>query len=346
VNAITVYQTEIALKNLIMDLHEYNYRVFGIKRDVKLALSLENKFRERLYYSIVLVSFFSVLLSILIGAFVANLITKPLKRLKIGLRKLRRTKEYGKLKFTGNSEIDEVIYEFNKLNDELIFQKKLRQSLIADISHEFKTPLTALSAQIHSIKDGVLKLTDKRFNLISQQIERLNSLVDDLNNYTQMQSELKNIKREEFSLYTLVEDVIKNYTENLEKRKMEVQINNIKNITICGDKDRLYGVFENFFVNSIKYSQASTIIISVDLNNNAIKFSDNGIGISDEHLPYIFERFYRVDKSRNRNSGGLGLGLAIVRDIVKAHNWEIKIKSDINKGVEFTIYCGRDIYKS
>ncbi len=335
VDFITIQQTQKAFTEFLLDQESSGFtRVLSLS-EIQRQLVLEQKFKDSLYNAIILVSILGIVFSIILGVLIASFITRPLRELKSAIQKLRASEYKYKMQLTGDDEVDLVIAEFNKLSNELEHQEVLRRELISDISHEFKTPLTGLTFQIEGVRDGVLELDKKRFEILEAEIKRLTHLVESLQEYTRIRSKINNIKLEKVSLSKIANQIRDASNEKLKKKKMKIAIDIEENLNLKADRNMLERILENLISNAINHSKGKNIVLKA--NKNYISIKDDGIGISKEDQKYIFERFYRVDKSRSRDTGGLGLGLAIVKEMIEVHGWKINVKSKLGKGAEFII---------
>jgi two-component system sensor histidine kinase BaeS len=275
-----------------------------------------------------------IAISIVLGIIVASFITKPLRSFSDGINKLKRDPDSAIIPPTGISEFDSVVGEFNELAKELQKEEKLRKDLISDTSHELKTPIAALMGQLQGIQEGVLSLDPERIEILREQVDRLNNLVERLQEYTRIRVASVNMQKEVVKLYPLCKDIGEVFAKQFSDKGIEFRIDVSEGYSLLADKKMLERVLENLIENALKYADATQIAISAD--PFTLRVADNGKGIPEKNIPYIFERFYRVDTSRSSQTGGLGLGLAIVKEIVEAHGWSIKAHN-LDKGVEFVI---------
>ena len=249
-----------------------------------------------------------IIISIIISRSIANPISKVSKMTKfIGEGNYKKEVTYK----SNISEIDDLIKAINKLSNELNEQENLRKQLTGDIAHELRTPLTSIKGHLDTIIAGIWEPTNERLNSINEEVTRIANLVDDLRKLAKFDTE-KNI-------------VIKYDLEDLE---------------VLVDKEKFTQVIVNIFSNAIKYNNGnSEIYVKTFMKDNNVNISikDTGIGIPESELKNIFERFYRVDKSRGANEKGMGVGLTISKSIVNANGGEIKVFSEVNKGSEFII---------
>jgi len=224
-------------------------------------------------------------------------------------------------------------------------QDNYRKDFIGNISHELKTPLFTIQSYILTLIDGGMDDPDilkKYLKRSSKAIDRLTYLVKDLDLISQFESGVKNIEKEKFDILIIINNVYELLEIESKKNKISLELdrNYLKPIFVMADKERIQQVITNLVMNSIKYGvENGTTEISVqNLNEEKliISVTDNGLGISKKHLPRLFERFYRVDKSGNRKKGGSGLGLSIVKHVLEAHNEKIFVESNKNIGSEFS----------
>ena len=231
--------------------------------------------------------------------------------------------------------------EINILKD----QENYRREFLGNISHELKTPLFTIQGYILTLVEGAMKdkkVREKYLKRAAKGVDRLISIVKDLDLITQFESGIKTVDKTDFNIYELVENVFELMEFESEKNNIKLQYENDNStpIYVYADQERILQVLTNLVVNSIKYGSNNgyTKVVIEDLNKEKviIKVIDDGEGIEKKHLPRLFERFYRIDKNRSRKKGGSGLGLSIVKHIIEAHNEQIFVKSEIGEGTEFS----------
>ena len=232
--------------------------------------------------------------------------------------------------------------EINILKD----QENYRREFLGNISHELKTPLFTIQGYILTLVDGGAlkdkKVREKYLRRAAKGVDRIISIVKDLDLITQFESGIKTVDRSEFNIYELIVNVFDLLEFESEKNNISLKLENKKNslIYVNADQERILQVLTNLIVNSIKYGSDNgyTKVIVEDFNKEKVivRIIDNGEGIEEEHIPRLFERFYRIDKNRSRKKGGSGLGLSIVKHIIEAHNEQIFVKSKIGEGTEFS----------
>lgn len=235
---------------------------------------------------------------------------------------------------TSTREINELIQSINNLSEHLYIQEKLRKRLTQDIAHELRTPLTTLQGQIEAYLDGVWELDVDRLKSTHEEILRLSALVKDLELLSHYDAETMKLELTRENLNDLMLHVLQSFEPALAEKEIYLEYTE-HDLEIMTDKHKLCQVFSNLLSNSLKYTpQGGKIIIQIIREKKYCKilFRDTGIGISEKHLAHVFERFYRVDPSRTRVTGGSGIGLAICKEIVKALKGEISISSEEGKG--------------
>lgn len=297
-------------------------------------------FFETLNNVLIVVGVLAIIISIIIGISISNKISKPILKVVSSTNLIAEGNYTQKINIKNNiEEIKQMIKSVNKLAYSLEEQDKLRKILTRDISHELRTPLTTIQVQVEAIIDGVLEPSEERLKSIFDEIQRLNRLVESLEKLAKYESDSLILNKEYTNIKDLIEILIVNFEKQLLDKNIVVELD-LKEFVINIDKDKISQAIINIISNSIKYSaNYSKIKIATFENKNKVFISikDNGIGIDEKNLKYIFERFYRSDESRARASGGVGVGLTISKSIVEAHGGSIKVKSKINKGSEFII---------
>ena len=227
----------------------------------------------------------------------------------------------------------------------LKIREQYRKEFIGNVSHELKTPLFTVQGDILTLLDGAMdnkEIREKYLERASKGIERLSFIVEDLDMITKLEVGDLRLKIETFDIVELVGNIFDMLEMKAAKKKITLTFDmNYKTpIFVKADKERIQQVLINLIVNSIKYgSEKGTTEISIEnliKNKIIVRVTDNGEGISSQHMPRLFERFYRVDKTGSRKEGGSGLGLSIVKHIIEAHNEKIYVESEFSVGSEFS----------
>ena len=237
------------------------------------------------------------------------------------------------------TEIAQLVQAVNHMSYMLNEQENIRKRLTSDVAHELRTPVANVSANIEAMVEGALEPDNARLESCYNELMRITDIISDLEKLRQIENEKLVLERTSVDVKELCESVIQAFKAQLESKQISCTVN-ADHVSRMADKNRLYQVMANLISNAIKYTQNGGCI-NVDVVDNkdfvAISVKDNGIGINESDLPFIFERFYRTDKSRNRTTGGAGIGLAIVKAIVLAHGGEVSVESKESVGSTFKV---------
>ncbi|MEO0065021.1 MAG: hypothetical protein RI983_347 [Bacteroidota bacterium] len=251
--------------------------------------------------------------------------------------------------------IDEVREDVEKWAEqrsaeiELLKQNEVfRKEFLQNLAHEFKTPIFAIQGYIDTLRDGAIDNKEVSLRFLentSKNVTRMVNLVKDLDAISRLETGEQPLHKEFFVIQELIKEIFETLSIKIDSKKINASIKKGCEfpITVFADKEKIRQVINNLVVNAIKYGKENGLIIAsvykTDEEHVLVELSDNGIGIAEEHLPRVFERFYRTDRGRSRDVGGTGLGLAICKHIIEAHNQTIHIRSKIDVGtsVGFTL---------
>lgn len=289
---------------------------------------------------IIIIGVISISSIIIISIIISRSIAKPISKVSKMTKYIGEGNYKNKLNYKSNiMEIDDLINSINKLSNELNDQENLRKQLTGDIAHELRTPLTSIKGHLDAIIVGIWEPTNERLNSINEEVKRITNLVDELRKLAKFDSGKDNLNKEIVNLKNYIKSIAYNYEGKALEKNIVIKYQ-LENIEALIDKEKFAQVIINILSNAIKYNNGNNeIYIRVFKKNNSINISikDSGIGIPKSEYKNIFERFYRLDKSRGANEKGAGVGLTIAKSIVNAHGGEIEVYSEINKGSEFII---------
>lgn len=240
-------------------------------------------------------------------------------------------------------ELGEMIQKNVSEIDTMKEMEDYRKEYLGNVSHELKTPLFSIQGYIETLKDGAvenLNIRDKYLERIGKSVERLLNIVKDLDMISQLETGEISLNYSKFDINLLIKEIFELLEMQAQNRTAKLHLQNTSPVFVNADKQKISQVLINLISNAIHYSNREEALIKIKTatNNNLaiIQISDNGMGIKPEALPRIFERFYRVESSRNRKDGGSGLGLAIVKHIMEAHKQNISVESTYLEGTTFT----------
>ena len=289
---------------------------------------------------IIIIGVISISSIIIFSIIISRSIAKPISKVSKMTKYIGEGNYKNKLNYKSNiMEIDDLINSINKLSNELNDQENLRKQLTGDIAHELRTPLTSIKGHLDAIIVGIWEPTNERLNSINEEVKRITNLVDELRKLAKFDSGKDNLNKEIVNLKNYIKSIAYNYEGKALEKNIVIKYQ-LENIEALIDKEKFAQVIINILSNAIKYNNGNNAIyIKVFKKNNSINISikDSGIGIPKSEYKNIFERFYRLDKSRGANEKGAGVGLTIAKSIVNAHGGEIEVYSEINKGSEFII---------
>jgi signal transduction histidine kinase len=280
---------------------------------------------------------------IVFGILMSRTLTAPLNNLAAAARSIGRRNLEPRVKETGTAEMIAVARAFNEMVDDLQQAEQLRRNLLADVAHELRTPLAVLQANLRAILDEVYPLEQAEIARLYEQTRFLSRLVNDLHELAQAEAKQLPLNRHETDLAQLARTTTEAFRPEAEAKGVLLQLQVASAVPdIVVDAARLTQVLQNLLANAMRHTPSGGVIsihIEPDTDVVCLTVADTGDGIPPEHLPHIFDRFYRADPARSRDRGGTGLGLAIARAIVEAHGGQIKASSSgvAGQGSAFTV---------
>lgn len=275
-----------------------------------------------------------------------RVVTLPLVKMKEATEQLSRGNNRVELQTERSDELGELASSISKLSNDLEYMKKERNEFLASISHELRTPLTYIKGYADILNRQHLSEPEieEYTAIIREETEQLTSLVKNLFELAKMDENKFVINREKVNFYKLIENVKTLVGPAFAEREVELLIRCPENVTAFVDPDRFQQVLINIFDNAKKHSfQGGEVRLEVSQTRKdvTIVISDGGEGIPEQDLPYVFDRLYRVDKSRSRKSGGTGLGLAVTKEIVESHGGNMEVLSELGEGTSVIITIPR-----
>lgn len=291
--------------------------------------------------SLIGVGAFSLILSFLFGSVMAKRLSMPISRVITTAQMISKGYFDDRIiEPSSTKEIAQLTETINNLAETLENQEVLRKRLTADVAHELRTPLATLQSHMEAMIDGIWKPDTERLKSCHEEIMRINRMVGDLEKLAKYESENLILTKTSFDILELIRHIIQNFENDFANKNIDIRFIGENEMTVFADKDKISQVIINLLSNAQKYTpQGGIVEVAIKGTYDVIEISikDTGYGIPSEDIPHIFERFYRADKSRNRLTGGAGIGLTITKAIVEAHEGKIQVKSKINEGTQFII---------
>jgi histidine kinase len=279
--------------------------------------------------------------AVFISTFITRRIVKPIQAMQIASRHIAAGDYEERVQVVGEDELADLAHSFNQMAHTLAQTEERRRQLIGDVAHELRTPLSSLKIVLEGLVDGVLPAETGTFLEAQREVSRLQRLVQDLEELSKAEAGELSIELAWVKPNVFVETAVTRLELQYEDKDVQLhtEIPNIQPIHV--DPERMTQVMLNLLGNALQYTPSGgqvTVAAHTEAQQLIISVHDNGIGIPAESLPHLFERFYRVDKSRSRTGGGSGIGLTISQHIVAAHNGRLTATSPgINQGSTFTI---------
>ncbi|GHV42706.1 sensor histidine kinase [Clostridia bacterium] len=300
----------------------------------------EFSFMGALNVILAIIGILSLMFAFVAGWFLARRLVRPIRKtaeIAAAIAEGRYDVQFESK--TSTRELNHLISSINNLASALSKQERLRKQLTSDVAHELRTPLTTLGTHIECMVERIWEPTTERLKSCHEEILRISKLVTDLERLERVESDNLKLEKSQVDLLLLSKTVCDNFAGQLAGNNQWLKIEGESSI-VSIDKNRISGVLMNLLSNAVKYTpNGSEINVFIHDTPHAalLIIEDTGSGIPEAELPFIFERFYRADKSRNRNTGGAGIGLAIVKSVVTAHGGTIAAENRKDGGARFTV---------
>lgn len=278
-----------------------------------------------------------------LAVLLSNWLVRPLRHMNQSIEGLVEGSLDGDLNIHDSTETENISNTFNNMLAKLRLMEESRQEFVSNVSHELKTPLASMKVLADSLlmqEDAPVEIYREFMQDIAEEIDRENSIISDLLTLVKMDRKTMELNVASTDINEFLEQILKRLRPIAEKANIEVVFESNRSVNAEIDATKLSLAFSNLVENAIKYNRENGWVhVTLDADHKFfyVKVSDSGMGIPQESLDYIFERFYRVDKSHSREIGGTGLGLAITKSAVVAHRGAIKVQSTVDEGTCFTV---------
>lgn len=287
------------------------------------------------------------IIALIVAYWLSNKLTSPLRQLIPAIDRLAGGDYDARVQATSRDEYGTVAQSFNAMSEQLQRTEKLRSNLVADVAHELRTPIAIITGKLEMLQLQGKPVPPETLLPVQDELIRLTRLVDDLHQLSLTEAKRITFDMQATDIAHLLDRVIEHTTDSAVEKDITLTLHQeTERTTLDADPQRITQVFLNLFTNAIRYTpEGGRITVTMrevrDVHTNTTCLqtiiADTGIGIAAEHLPFVFERFYRTDDARSRDHGGTGLGLAIAREVVLGHQGNIEVSSNLGQGTTFTI---------
>ncbi len=302
--------------------------------------SAEKKFLNNLTYSILFTNIVAISLTIFVVLWFVRSTISPLNKVAERIKISKPWKDYKIIDYKNpHDEVWLLIWSINTLNKKLNLQEEIRWRLLADISHELKTPITSIQCYLEWITDWVIKLNQKNLNSITDEMKRLIVMVNKIMEHEKLERERLELHKEPENIYDTITQIVETHKKRLKENKQRIKVNGDINQILDVDRDLFMQLIHNLIWNFLKYSWKKTIL-RINITKSYIEFADDWIGIKSSEVPFLTEKFYqwKIEKTWDIEARWIWVWLSITKKIIESHDWRYDIKSDIWKWFHFKIY--------
>ena len=307
----------------------------------QLLRSADQEFRDKSYQAMILAAILAILLASIIGFFFARNLVRPIKRMTDTANSLAEGDLTARTNIQGEDEIAKLGQTFDNMASAIERDRKLERRLTTDVAHELRTPLMAIQATVEAMVDGVLPVDEERLITVDSEVQRLSRLVDSLLKLSRLENRSNPTKQELVDVGEVVSGIIATHEAYVAESGLTLTYKADPDVIVLGDPDLIRQATANLISNAGRYTdEGGRIYVRVKRGENmaSIAVRDTGIGLTPEEARMVFQRFWRADSGRDRESGGLGVGLTVVKEIVDRHNGWVQVEGRKGEGACFTIH--------
>lgn len=330
----------LAYNSTTSNFDTFLHHMSGMGMMGNIIVEAEREFLNNLSQTLWLAGFLGVTLAIVLSVIFTRQIVSPLSKITSAAKKVKQGDLSQRVGISGSSELAELGESFNNMVETLSYDQELRHNMVADIAHELRTPLSIVQGNIEAMLDGVLPADTENLTSLHQETMLLSRLVEDLRTLSLAETGQLRYHPEAIDLNDIAQNVVDGFKTQFLSKNIKVNLEANKDLSsVWADQDRTAQIMRNLLSNALYYTpESGNIDVKLTTTSKGVTVSviDTGIGIPSEDIAHIFDRFYRVDRSRARRTGGSGLGLAIVKQLVEAQGGQIWVNSAIGKGSTFS----------
>ena len=333
--------SNVASAPIIVDGEKVGTVLVRVPGSETLLTKFDEDFRDKSYNAMIFAAVIALIIAMVMGAIFARTIAAPVKKITNAAKALKEGDYSARTGMTGSDEIARLGNMFDLMADSVESNRKLERRLVTDVAHELRTPLMAIQSTVEAMIDGVFKPDAERLETLNSEVQRLSRLVDALLKLSRLESRTKPIEQKKVDLTEMLSSVVQTHQAYIHDAGLNLEFEYDPHVYVFGDADLLRQATANLISNAVRYTpEGGTITIMARKGDlmGQIVVKDTGIGLTPEEAKLVFQRFWRVDSGRARATGGLGIGLSVVKEIVEQHNGWVRVEGRPNEGACFTIY--------
>ena len=306
-----------------------------------LLTSVDEQFRDNSYQAMVFATVLAIVLASCIGFLFARALVSPINRMTSTAKAIKEGNLSARTKLHGEDEIARLGETFDQMADSIERDRELERRLTTDVAHELRTPLMAIQSTVEAMVDGVFEADPEHLETVNSEVQRLSRLVDSLLKLSRLENRANPMKEEVVDVGQLISGIIATHDAFVTDSGLTLEYQADEGVRVLGDADMIRQATANLISNAVRYTpEGGHITVQVKRGDlmASIAVRDTGIGLSPEECKMVFSRFWRADAGRNRESGGLGIGLAVVKEIVDRHGGWVQVEGRKDEGACFTIH--------
>lgn len=333
--------SNVASAPIIVDGEKVGTVLVRVPGSETLLTKFDEDFRDKSYNAMIFAAVIALIIAMVMGAIFARTIAAPVKKITNAAKALKEGDYSARTGMTGSDEIARLGNMFDLMADSVESNRKLERRLVTDVAHELRTPLMAIQSTVEAMIDGVFKPDAERLETLNSEVQRLSRLVDALLKLSRLESRTKPIEQKKVDLTEMLSSVVQTHQAYIHDAGLNLEFEYDPHVYVFGDADLLRQATANLISNAVRYTpEGGTITIMARKGDlmGQIVVKDTGIGLTPEEAKLVFQRFWRADSGRARATGGLGIGLSVVKEIVEQHNGWVRVEGRPNEGACFTIY--------
>lgn len=327
--------------NIVVDgtaIGSVNMWVFGSET---LLTQTDEQFRSNSYQAMVFATVLAIVLASCIGYLFARTLVSPINRMTTTAKAIKEGDLAARTNLHGEDEIAHLGETFDAMADSIERDRELERRLTTDVAHELRTPLMAIQSTVEAMVDGVFEADEERLETVNSEVQRLSRLVDAILKLSRLESRSTPMKKEVVDVGELIGGIVATHEAFVADSGLTFTYEKESGVRVLGDADMIRQATANLISNAVRYTpEGGNITVRVKRGDimASIAVEDTGIGLTPEEAKMVFSRFWRADAGRTRESGGLGIGLSVVKELVDRHNGWVQVEGQKGKGACFTIH--------